>query len=129
MHRQEKALTENLPESTSSHGSGGLYSKVKMSVKAATLLEIALLAAFVFALVFLIRHNGFTVNFETDGGSPIASVTAYHSELLEVPEEPVKEGYVFNGWYRDSACTVPWSMETDTVIQSMTLYAGWIKKQ
>ena len=73
------------------------------------------------------KHNGFTVEFDTDGGSQIQSVKAYHSELLDVSEQPVKEGYTFTGWYTDRACTDKWDMAHDTVTQSMTLYAGWEK--
>ena len=108
---------------------GGLYGKVRMSVKAANVLVLVLLAALVGVSVFVIKHNGFTVNFDTDGGSQIESVKAYHSERLNIESEPVKEGYVFTGWYRDRACTALWDETTDTVTQSMTLYAGWEKRE
>ena len=107
--------------------SGGLYGKVKMSVRAATVIEAVLLITFVAVCAFVIKHNGFTVNFDTDGGSQVSSVTAYHAEVLQAPATPVKEGFSFVGWYRDKACTEPWHMETDTVMQSMTLYAGWVE--
>lgn len=124
---EKDAKKENLPESTGAVRSGGLYGKVKMSVRAANILVAVLLAALVCVGVFVIKHNGFTVEFDTDGGSQIQSVKAYHSELLDVSEQPVKEGYTFTGWYTDRACTDKWDMAHDTVTQSMTLYAGWEK--
>ncbi len=43
----------------------------------------------------------FTVKFDTDGGSPIAPLEVSPDETVEEPEEPVKEGYHFAGWYLD----------------------------
>ena len=51
-----------------------------------------------------------------------------HSEKLNEPETPQKEGYEFTGWYRDRALTEKWNFDTDTVSESMTLYAGWREK-
>ena len=50
-----------------------------------------------------------------------------HSQTLELKEDPVKEGYVFTGWYTDRDCTESFDVKTDTVTGSMTLYAGWEK--
>ena len=50
-----------------------------------------------------------------------------HSETVK-PEDPVKEGYEFTGWYTDRDCTNAWS-EENAVTGSMTLYAGWSKKE
>ena len=79
--------------------------------------------------VFVIRHNGFTVSFETDGGSAVENVKVMHSELIVQNAVPMKEGWVFTGWYSDPACTQKWDLEKDTVTGSMTLYAGWQKKE
>lgn len=104
---------------------GGLYARVNMSVRAANIMVAVLVAVLVLATVFVVRHNGFTVRFDTDGGSQIESVRVLHSETVPAVEDPVKEGWQFAGWYRDRACTIPWNMATDTVDNSMTLYAKW----
>lgn len=106
---------------------GGLYSKVKMSVRTANILISALVAILIAVTLFLVSHNGFTVKFDTDGGSYVQSVKAFHSETVNIPEQPVKEGYTFGGWYTDRDCTNEWNTDSDTVTQSMTLYACWIK--
>ncbi len=41
----------------------------------------------------------YTVTFNTDGADLIASQTVEEGELFTAPEAPVKEGYVFLGWY------------------------------
>lgn len=119
---------ESAEKAAGTHRKGGLYANVKMSLKTANILVAVLIVALIAVTAFVVTHNGFTVKFDTDGGSQIASVKAMHSEVLTVSEEPVKEGYTFTGWYTDRDCTQRWDMDQDTITGSMTLYAGWEKK-
>ena len=41
----------------------------------------------------------YRVTFDTDGGSLIKSLTVKEQEKIKQPEDPVKEGYIFDGWY------------------------------
>ncbi len=106
--------------------SGGLYSKINMSVKAANIMVASLVTVLLIVSAFIVNHSGFTVKFDTDGGSNISPVKVMYSETV-TPEDPVKEGYKFNGWFTDRDCTEKWNAG-DGVTGSMTLYAGWIKK-
>lgn len=106
--------------------SGGLYAKVKMSVRGANIMVSVLLLILIAATVFVIKNAGFTVRFSTNGGSTVPSVKAMYSDTLNLSETPVKEGYRFTGWYTDEACTNRWQPES-RVETSMTLYAGWEK--
>ncbi len=108
------------------HRNGGLYAKINMSLKSADIMVASLTALLVAAMIFVISHSGFTVKFDTDGGSHIEPVKAMHSETVDV-ENPVKEGFVFTGWYTDRGCTQKWNPDSDKVTDSMTLYAGWEK--
>lgn len=108
---------------------GGLYSKVNMSLKTANIMVTVFILLLVAATVFIVSHNGFTVSFDTNGGSHIESVKVMHSQTVELKENPVKEGYVFTGWYTDRDCTDSFNIKTDTVTNSMTLYAGWEKSK
>lgn len=123
----EKHTEGRVNESAQKHG--GLYDKVKMSVRSANILVCVLAVVLVLTTAFLINHNGFTVTFETDGGSSVESVRVLHSEKLTLDRDPVKEGFTFTGWYTDRDCTSEWNMDTDTVTGSMTLYAGWSEKK
>jgi uncharacterized repeat protein (TIGR02543 family) len=38
---------------------------------------------------------------------------------------PAREGYTFEGWYRDAACTTAWNFNSDVVTSDLTLYAKW----
>lgn len=49
------------------------------------------------------------------------------NQKAERPDTPVRKGYRFTGWYKDSACTIPYSFD-DPVTSNLTLYAGWISE-
>lgn len=117
-------------KSTDKQGkTGGLYAKVNMSLKTANIMVAVFIFLLVAATVFIVSHGGFTVSFDTNGGSHIESVKVMHSQTVELKEDPVKEGYVFTGWYTDRDCTESFDIRTDTVTTSMTLYAGWEKSE
>lgn len=105
---------------------GGLYAKIKMPLKTANIMVAVLIAALILVTAFIIGHSGFTVDFDTDGGSHIESINLKHSDKISLSKTPVKEGYKFAGWYKDKALTQEWDF-SDGVEGSMTLYAKWIK--
>jgi len=72
---------------------------------------------------------GYTVTFETNGGSPVASVTAEYDTVIAKPANPTRLRYTFKGWFADAALTTPWSFATDTVKGNITLYAKWERDQ
>ncbi len=107
----------------------GLYRNVNISVKSLDYI-IALCIAVILVVVALeLRNPGFTIIFDSRGGTDVASVNQMYGNRLEEPEAPSREGYQFTGWYTDSGCYDKWDMETDTIQSDMTLYAGWQKLQ
>ncbi len=68
----------------------------------------------------------YTVTFNAMGGTGVDSAVVFEGDLLTEPPEPTRAGYLFNGWYKDEACTVSWLFDTDIVTSSVTLYAGWL---
>lgn len=107
---------------------GGLYSKIKMSVKAANIMVTVLSITLVLAIFFVVSNRGFTVKFDTAGGTHLETQKAMYGDYLKIDQEPTREGYVFAGWYLDENCTNPWDIENDMITGSMTLYAKWVKK-
>ena len=104
---------------------GGLYARVRLSLRGANILVVVCLLLLVGVTAFLVTHNGFTVSFDTRGGTPVESCRLLHSDRLTGIPDPTRAGYYFTGWYTDPACTLLWNVETDTVTESLTLYAGW----
>ena len=62
-------------------------------------------------------------------------------ELIEfIPEEPTREGYKFEGWYKEEECINKWEFEKDSVVKAQIhlegvnefienkLFAKWAKK-
>ena len=68
-----------------------------------------------------------TVTFDSQGGSAVSAQEVMIGSLLTQPEQPVRSGYRFTGWYQDAACTVAWNFADMTVTSDLTLYAGWKK--
>ncbi len=103
----------------------GLYKHVKISVKTLDRIIIACLVVILVILALELRNPGFTITFDSRGGTDVPARNQMYGEKLELPEPPTREGYAFTGWYRDPACDLPWVVEVDTVQESVTLYAGW----
>lgn len=67
---------------------------------------------------------GYTVTFETNGGSAIDAVTGKPDSTINLSDYvPAREGYDFTGWYSDAALTN--KVESVTLNEDMTVYAGW----
>lgn len=66
--------------------------------------------------------TGFTVSFETNGGSAVTSLT----DVTALPELPTtqKTNFKFLGWYYESTFTTE-AKKDDTILKDTTLYAKW----
>ena len=70
--------------------------------------------------------SNFNIKFESNGGSAVKAITTTKNTKITEPEAPVKEGFVFDGWYTDSAFKTKFDFATP-VTGAMTLYAKWIE--
>ena len=74
------------------------------------------------------NHTGDTeavrVSFNTVGGNTIADVNIHRGDLVEKPQDPEKESFVFEGWYLDEAYHDEYDFNTP-VTQNITLFAKW----
>ena len=67
----------------------------------------------------------YIISFNTDGGSAVDSIVLNAGDSLVLPDPPVKEGYVFTGWYSDRACTRPVNVSLFKARSNTTIFAGW----
>ena len=63
----------------------------------------------------------------------------YGTAITYIPENPTREGYIFDGWYKEPECINEWDFETDTlpqakyneqeeeIHQETKLYVKWIE--
>lgn len=105
----------------------GLYRHVKISVKALDWIIVACIAVILIVFALEMRNPGFTVTFDSRGGTDVPAQNQMYGELLELPAPPTREGYTFTGWYKDYVCDELWNVEEDTIETDITLYAGWEK--
>ena len=104
-----------------------LGEKVNLTVKGLDTVIIVCTIALILTFVIGYLGRGYTVQFDSLGGTPVESQKLMYGDLIVVDEPPTREGYRFAGWYKDILFEYPWNLETDTVEQSMTLYASWEK--
>lgn len=107
----------------------GLYRNVNISVRTLDYIIAACIIVILFVVALELRNPGFTITFDSRGGTDVMSVNQMYGELLDEPEPPTREGYVFSGWYTDSSCYELWDVSNDTIQSDMILYAGWQKLQ
>jgi len=70
----------------------------------------------------------FTITFDTKGGNDIAPMTVEQGATLVKPDDPIKEGYTFDGWLIDNDVAKPYdfTLLPDT---NITLSAKWVINQ
>ena len=66
----------------------------------------------------------YTITFDSDGGSTLNPLRVNFNESGIKPADPVKEGYVFRGWYKDGKL-FSWSSK---ITSNLLLKAGWTAK-
>ncbi len=66
----------------------------------------------------------YTVKFETNGGSDVASKSVTRNSKIAEPTAPTKEGFTFAGWYADKELTTVYDFDS-AVTKNITLYAKW----
>lgn len=121
--------TSNTPESQQEKipPFRGLYRHVNISVKSLDRIIFVCIAVILLVVALEMRNPGFTITFDSKGGTDVPAQNQMYGEYLDVPEPPTREGYVFTGWHTDSACMILWNVEERIIESDMTLYAGWEK--
>lgn len=66
----------------------------------------------------------YTVTFNSNGGSTVASQTVTAGGKAVKPEDPAREGYTFAGWFTDEALSKAFDFSA-SLSTSLTLYAKW----
>ena len=72
----------------------------------------------------------YTVTFDSNGGTEIDPVKVPSGSTIEKPNDPLKEGYVFSGWFKDNETfNDPFIFGTDgdKISHDITLYAQWFE--
>lgn len=82
---------------------------------------VGIIGILLFTIIGVLLVKGtkkYTVTFETNGGTKIETQKIKNGDEIEEPEEPTKDGYIFEGWYVDGKeydFTEPISKDTKIV--------------
>ena len=69
----------------------------------------------------------YVLSYDTDGGTVIDPHDLYMDDKLIIPPMPTKEGYLFDGWFYDTAFAHAVDFEHDRMpAHDLTLYARWM---
>lgn len=68
----------------------------------------------------------YTVSFESNGGTSIASDDVQEGDKVTKPTDPSRDGYNFKGWYSDEALDTPFNFNT-AIEEDTIIYAKWEK--
>jgi uncharacterized repeat protein (TIGR02543 family) len=69
--------------------------------------------------------NSYTITFDFGNGTDDYTFTANYGADIDFPEEPVKTGHEFGGWFIDEAATDDFQA-TKMQAENLTVYAYWI---
>ncbi len=73
-----------------------------------------------------IYSPAYTVSFDSTGGSAVDSQDVKKGKLAAKPDtDPVRDCYVFAGWYSDEECTEAFDFENTKIKSDVCLYAKW----
>ncbi|MCI7300703.1 MAG: InlB B-repeat-containing protein [Clostridiales Family XIII bacterium] len=81
-----------------------------------------------FSTYALLTSETVTVNFDTMGGTPVQPQTVRFHSAITRPEDPVRKGFTFAGWYTDKNYRLTYDFNT-LVDSPFTLYAKWVKDE
>lgn len=91
----------------------------------ATLEDNVVTLTFQGAAMRFLKKISYTVSFETNGGSAVEALSVLNGKSPAKPADPVREGYVFVGWYLDGEFKMPFGFGAQPVTADTVLYARW----
>lgn len=71
-------------------------------------------------------EGSFYVYLERNNGTKRLKAILTKPELVTEPETPVREGFVFDGWYADPEFTKRWDFYKDLAQEGTVIYAKWV---
>lgn len=75
-----------------------------------------------------IKDTVFYVQFNSNGGSSVATIVdVRYGSTIDLPDNPIRNGYWFRGWYTDSSLAIKFD-PSQKIYKNTTLYACWEKQ-
>ncbi len=64
-------------------------------------------------------------------GTSIPSITVTDGGAITMPQDPISDGYIFGGWFVDSACTIPFNqqyLDAHPLNADLRIYPKWVEE-
>ncbi len=87
---------------------------------------LAVIILLIIALKITLKHVRYGVKFVTNGGTPVGKIKAAKGEFFVMPSAPVKDGFVFGGWFSDKECTSRFIETHMRRRKGYKVYAKWV---
>lgn len=102
-----------------------MKNKEKNKINKKILIIIGIIIVLILIILFLIfgRNSSYTITFDTNGGTNIASIEVKNNEIVKLPDSPTKEGYTFAGWTNEEGKIIT---KGTKLTEDITLKAEWI---
>lgn len=72
------------------------------------------------------KEFGYSVVFDSQLGTSVETLQGItEGTLITEPNEPRREGYIFEGWFKENTYENEWNFLTDKIAADTILYAGW----
>lgn len=114
-------------EENKSYFGKGIYGKKDAPIRVLDKFIIGAIALIIVFICAFTLNGGFSITFESDGGSEVSYQKVKYGELIEEPTDIIKAGYVLEKWVtsEDETLAVEWDFSEDTVENDMELFAIW----
>lgn len=103
----------------------GIYDKTDVPIRLLDGFIAGIIIIIVVMIIVFTLNGGYTVSFDTSGGTEIASQKLRHGDFVAPPEEPTRQGYTFAGWYYEGHEDETWDFSVEKVGGDLTLIARW----
>lgn len=70
-------------------------------------------------------RDGYYIAFDSQGGSYVDTIMGKYNSDIKKPEDPVRTGYRFAGWYEDEELTTPYTIPAKMPNKERMVYAKW----
>ena len=74
------------------------------------------------------KKVSFTVSYNTNGGGVVQDAYVVNGRPAPKPADPVRDGFVFLGWYADEGLKTPFDFHATLIEADTMLYARWAEK-
>jgi len=72
--------------------------------------------------------NIYSITFNSNGGTALNSISKDYDSIINLPNNPLREGYTFDGWFEDDNLSISFDIEK-MPSKDFTLYAKWTINQ